>query len=825
MTELVGTMRRQAGIVVMMLGLGFHSAVASDSDCKIWYKSPPPTNDFFYALPLGNGRIGVMVYGGVSEERLLLSESSFWAGRSEPGFNSDPNLKKNIDEMRRLFFEGKPAEANDIFYNRKAHGWTSPKNAKFNVGTARPFAFLKLLFPYGQGAASDYYRELDLDSSITVTRYRVDGVQYVREAFVSNPDKVAVMRLTCDKPGAISFSIAGEDILVHKEQKPFEFRADGDSGFRMAGNASSGVLLNTLVPCGSDGLALVRAVTEGGETSAAGSTLSVKCANSVTLYIAINTNYRGCNQEDACRKQIEAAVAKGYAAIRRDHVADVQPLFRRVSFKMSPGPDAGLPTDERLALAKRGARNVPSISPELATLIFQYARYLLIAGSREDSPLPLHLQGQWPDLNCFRGGWKVDFKLNINQQQNYWLAQVGNLAECHEPQFKLVDMMVEHGGVMARESYGMRGWVVHVLTTPWGYSSGEMWLWPCGGLWTSLDMWDQYAFTRDREFLSRRAYPVLKGSAEFFLDYLVEHPKYKWLVSGPSYSPENKYVDPTGRFPKGLDHDMGPTGDTVLIRQLFKYVIEGSETLGVDAEFRAQVKVALGRLPPFRVGKHGQIMEWLEEREEVEVTHRHTQHLHSLYPYDQIDVETTPELIPAVRRTLERRGANGYLVEWTAANWMCLHARLQDGDTAFAAMDLYHKAPYGFTPNLMSRSVGPWCIDGNMAFAAGMAEMLVQSHLKREFRSQESGVRNQKSQGMYIIHLLPALPKAWPDGKVTGLRARGGFEVDIDWKDGKLVSARITPKGGRKYAVRYGDKTVELDAEKPVMLSGELKVM
>ena len=806
MTERVGMMRLPVWIAVLAVGVTLHSAAASASDCKIWYKTPPPTNDFFYALPLGNGRIGVMVYGGVSEERLLLSESSFWAGRPEPGQNSDPNLRGKIEEMRNLIFEGKPSEANDIFYNKKAHGWTNPKAPKHNVGTARPFAFLKLIFPSGQGVVSDYYRELDLDSSVTVTRYKVDGAQYVREAFVSRPDNVAVLRLTCDKPGAISFSIAGEDILVHKEQKPFEFRADGDSGFRMAGNASSGVLLNTLMACGADGLVLVRAVTEGGETSPAGSTLSVKCANTVTLYIAINTNYRGCNQDEACRGQIKAAVAKGYPAILRDHLADVQPLFRRVSFSMPPGPDASLPTDERRALAKKLGPGGNVMSPGFAALLFQYSRYLLIAGSREDSPLPLHLQGQWPDLNCFRGGWKVDFKLNINQQQNYWLAQVGNLSECHEPQFKLVDMMVKNGEVMARESYGMRGWVAHVLTTPWDYASGDLWIWPCGGMWTALDLWDQYAFSNDKDFLARRAYPVLKGAAEFFLDYLVEHPRYKWLVSGPSCSPENKYVDPTGRFPRGLDYDMGPTGDTVLIRQLFRYVIEGSTRLGCDADFRARVQTACDRLPPFRVGKHGQLMEWLEEREEIEVRHRHTQHLHALYPYNQIGLDITPELIPAVRKTIERRGANGYLVEWTAANWMCFHARLRDGDGALLALDQYHKAPYGFTPNLMSRSVGPWCIDGNMAFGAGMVEMLVQSYLK------DKG-------GNYIIHLLPALPKAWPEGRITGLRARGGFEGDVEWNEGKLVTARIIPKGGEKCVVRYGDRTMALTVKEPVTVT------
>ncbi len=791
-------------------------AGAEDAALKLWYNSPPPTNQFYHALPLGNGRVGVMVYGEVPEERLLLSESSFWSGQPEPGLNKNPDIRKYLPEIRRLFFEGKPAEANAYIYDGSIRG-----NAPYNVGTARPFAYLKLGFAHGGNAVSDYYRELDLESAVTVTRYKVGDVRYTRETLVSHPDQVVAMRLTADKPGSISFTMNGEDILVHSKQKAFEFRAAGKDTFCIAGNASSGVSLNTMKPCGADGLAMARVVAEGGVTRAEGNSLSVSNASSVSLYIAVNTNYRGRDRNKVCREQVEAACRKGYDAIRRDHVADVQPLFRRVSFQMPGGPGLALPTNERLAKAKKRGPGSKGMTPDLAALLFQYARYLMIAGSREDSPLPLHLQGQWPDLNCFRGGWKVDFKLDINQEQNYWLAQVGNLAECHVPQFNLVDMMVEHGGVMARESYGMRGWVVHILTTPWGYA-GTRWLWPTGGLWTGLDLWDGYAFSQDKEFLAKRAYPVLKSAAEFFLDYLVEHPKYKWLVPGPSCSPENSYVDPTGKRKQGLQYDMGPTGDIVLIRQLFKYVIEGSEILGIDKDFRAQVKAALDRLPPFRVGKHGQIMEWLEERDEIEVRHRHTQHLHALYPYDQLDVETTPELIPAVRKTLERRGANGYMVEWTAANWMCFHARLRDGDAALNAMDQYHKTPYGFTPNLMSLSIGPWCIDGNMAFAAGMAEMLVQSHLKREFRSQESGARSQKSQGVYIIHLLPALPKAWPEGKITGLRARGGFEVDVEWKDGKLVSARITPKGGRKCEVRYGDKTLPLTVEGPVTLTAEL---
>jgi alpha-L-fucosidase 2 len=470
-----------------------------------------------------------------------------------------------------------------------------------------------------------------------------------------------------------------------------------------------------------------------------------------------------------------------------------------VSLDLGPSPVASLPTDQRLARLRGGADD-----PALAALFFQYGRYLLIAGSREDSPLPTNLQGIWNDNLACNMGWTCDFHLDINTQQNYWPAEVCNLSECHEPLLRLIESLRAPGRRTAQSVYGARGWVCHVLTNPWGFTApgwGLGWgVHPTGGIWIASHLWERYRFTGDREFLRQRAYPTLKEAAEFFLDYMVEDPKHGWLVTGPSTSPENAFVAPNGQGACG--ESMGPTCDIVLVHDLFASCIEASRALGVDRELRAKLEAALKKLPPLRVGKHGQLMEWLEDFEEAAPNHRHTTHLIALFPSDQITPRTTPDLAQAARVTLQRRLSRPDWedVEWSRANLISFFARLGDGNEA-------HKHLLGLLredtdANLLTFSRGGiagapeniFCVDGNSAGAAGIAELLLQSHAG-------------------LIELLPALPKAWANGSVKGLKARGNVTVDMTWKDGKLVGHRLTSPRPHEVKVRiHGSTTTERTA-------------
>jgi alpha-L-fucosidase 2 len=612
--------------------------------------------------------------------------------------------------------------------------------------------------------------------------------RFLREVLASNPDNAIVVHLTCDAPNQITFSAAirsalpgkvsglGEDTLVFRGAAFEKMHSDGSHGVEVESR--------------------VQIRQEGGSLFADGARLHVQNANAVTLLVAVATSYRGADAQRLCQNALEDAASKSYAELRRAHIADHESLFLRVEIDLGSNPEVGnTPTDNRRKALASGVND-----PELCALFFQYGRYLTIAGSRANSPLPMALQGIWNDGLASSMGWTDDFHLDINTQQNYWAAEACNLSECQTPLFSLIEGLRESGSSTAKTMYGAPGWVAHTVTNPWGYTAsgwGLGWgIFVTAGVWIALQMWEHYRFTKDVAFLRERLYPVFKDAARFFLAYMVEHPAYGWLVTGPSDSPENSFIAPGGGV---CSESMGPTCDRVLIYALFSACIEASGLLKVDPEFRRELERARANLPPFQIGRHGQLQEWLEDFEEAEPNHRHMSHLIALYPENQISPSTTPDLARAAEVTIERRihSSNWEDPEWSRANLVNFYARLGNGDAAYhhlrgllsrAADDnllTYSRAGVaGATQNIFA-------IDGNTAGAAGIAEMLLQSHGPE-------------------IQLLPALPSAWPDGSVKGLCARGGFQASLYWKDRRLQSATLTNQIGGSCAVRYQTQVIHV---------------
>lgn len=755
---------------------------------KLWYDQP--ASKWTEALPVGNGRMGAMVFSGVEEERIQFNEETLWTG--SPHSYAHPGAVKHLPEIRRLLFAGKQKEAEELALREFM-------SVPLRQCSYQPFGDVRLTFPHKE--VKNYRRELDLDTAICTTRYEAGGVTFTREVFASYPDSVLVVRLTSSEPGKLAFNMALTSPQSHAQPT----------------SASAGTLTITGVtadfPQGDNqppGPLKFRAdlilTKTDGERKTDGNQLRIQNASHATLILSAATSFKNfrdvtANEKTGSWADFGEASKKSYAKLQARHIADHQALFRRFKLELGPAPEPELPTDQRLVAAEKKP------DPALAALFAQYGRYLMIASSRPGCQ-PANLQGKWNAE--LAPPWDSKYTININYQMNYWLTEPANLTECGEPFFAVVNDLRQSGAEVAREHYGAPGWVVHHNFDLWRgaapINASNHGIWPTGGAWICQHLWEHFLYTGDMEFLRTTAYPALKGAAEFAAYTLVEDPRdpNHSLISGPSNSPEQG----------GLV--MGPTMDHQILRELLANTSDAAQVLGVDADQQQQWREVCARIAPLRVGQRGQLQEWLEDRPDPETHHRHVSHLWGLYPGSEITPDT-PTFFDAAQRSLEIRGDGG--TGWSIAWKINLWARLRDGDhahkmlrTQLSLIDspLTEYNGGGVYANLFDAHP-PFQIDGNFGAASGMCEMLVQSH--------------RTAGGVRLIELLPALPTAWPTGEVRGLRTRDGFTLDLRWADGKLQECRVTSTLGKPARFRCGEQELPLEIASgaKVILNGELQ--
>ena len=785
-----------------LLVSGSLSLKATENKMKLWYDKP--ADEWMKSLPLGNGRLGVMIYGGIETETLALNESTMWSGEYDE-HQQRPFGREKLNQVRKLFFENNLSEGNHVAGNMMA-------GSPHSVGTHLPIGDLKINFSYPQGEISDYRHELDLHTAINTVSYKVGNTEYIRQCIASNPDDVVAMHIKASRPKAITIElelkllrqanvVASGNQLIYTGNA--EFEKHGKGGVHFEGRIAVQI--------------------KGGTIKAEGKKLYIEKATEVTLLSDVRTNFKnntfsGYNYKIKCEKTIELASKKDFKTLKKKHIEDYSPLFSRVglSFEHHAKFDH-LPNDERWARVKKGESD-----PGLDALFFQYARYLLIASSRPNSPLPVALQGFFNDNLACHMGWTNDYHLDINTEQNYWIANVGNLAECHLPLFDYIKDLSIHGAKTAKDLYGCKGWTAHTTANPWGYtavSGSILWgLFPTASSWLASHLWTQYDYTQDKYFLKNTAYPLLKSNAEFLLDYMVIDPRNNYLVTGPSISPENSFRHQGQEFCAS----MMPTCDRVLAYEIFSACLQSTEILNVDASFADSLRTAISKLPPFRISTNGGVQEWFEDYEEAHPNHRHTSHLLALYPFSQITLEKTPELAEAARKTIENRlsAENWEDTEWSRANMICMYARLKDAQEAYKSVQLLQGKLS--RENLMTVSPGGiagaegdiYSFDGNPAGTAGMAEMLIQNH-----------------EG--YVEFLPCLPVEWKDGSFKGLCLKGGAEATAEWTNAVINKASLKATAdqvlkvkipqGKKYRVLLNGKEAIANPDAKGLITVDMK--
>lgn len=781
----------------LFIGLFIHISICSlnalhadDANLKLWYNSPADATvadnpngwkddaEWLKAMPLGNGSLGAVVFGDVGYERIQLNEETMWSG--SPQECDNPEAAKHLDEIKDLLKNGKYREATALTNRTQV---CTGKGSGGGNGSTVPFGCFQTLGDLwldfeNKGNYTDYSRELDLSTATARVSYTQDGIKFNREIFVSYPDQVMVVRLSADKKKSYSFTC--------RMSRPERLTTYTEKGqLIMTGALSDGK--------GGDGLkymARLKAIAVNGDVTYTDSSIKISNADEVVLLLSASTDYKleyphykGRDYKKITSEAISKAAETSYKKLHKRHVEDYSQYFERTDFKLSDSSNS-LPTDSLVTMARKGV-----VDNHLYELMFQYGRYLLISSSRPGT-MPANLQGIW--ANKIQTPWNGDYHTDVNVEMNYWPSEVTNLSEMHLPLFDLIESLVKPGSRTAKIQYNKKGWVVHPITNVWGYTSpGESASW---GMHTGAPAWicqhiaEHYRFTGDKKFIERM-YPVLKGAVEFYMDWLTEDPATGKLVSGPAVSPENTFVAPDGSH---CQISMGPAHDQQTIWQLFDDFCMISKELSISDSFTRSVADAQSRLAGTQIGSDGRIMEWAHEFKEVEPGHRHISHLFAVHPGSQINTIKTPDLAEAANKSIDYRISHGGgHTGWSSAWLVSQYARLNRSDKALESLDNVFKK--SLNPNLFTECP-PFQIDANFGTTAGISEMLLQSHVY--------------DNGAYIINILPALPEDWNEGSFCGMKARGGFEVSTEWKEGKLEKAEVKSLLGNKCRVMYNGEII-----------------